>query len=732
MPRENSVGTPSGGRKNTRTKLTLLACDNCRIKRLKCTYNERPCMNCRLYEKECKQTGTAKVKSYARSEQTDDRRLSTTQDVVISHNGDSVASSSAECPSALLNPPDSTSALNANEFAIGHQPMHSETISENSNDCNQSMLQLEELFANEFLRSSIPLNDFSSLGDFVQYTPMPLDGHFPEPPPLLSETGLYREQTGTPHSKPTPISPYSPQNDKVGGLGSLRPDTALQRPGKHIPPGLFIGIDKSLTGFIGLASTGATLATCIDESISKHSHISDSLNFEWLVQAGKYITRCDTGETVELSAAQLPPKSLATMCINAYFNNVHIHYPIIREQTFRTTWEAMYDPTQKAHRVSNYMLFCLVLTIGAASDKTNSATPTPMDQFSRELFQKACSLVFTPLTESSLVALQVILLLIIFLELNGQYSLASVMSGFSIRVCQAQGLHRKSPEDFDLEPEETKFRSQLWWISFHFETIIAMAEGRPTAVRELTYDVEVLPLCQDQQISPQLEPLASAVHAWTAGLTELRNRFVTITSLCIKATDRLAALSDLNESLMRWKDQIPVAHQPGHDVSTDSNSCLLVAPLHLEYFNLLRSVHWASRMTISMQPDITADHGGRSVRAHDMGCLSAARSFVQALNSITDGGAVKSLFPKSLNTNIYVSVSAVLYREICESPQRMAAKTDLECLRALKVHLERDSLSGEWHATLHNTMSKMLEIAEQLVRGEPAGLDMPTVNTYNV
>ena len=294
-----------------------------------------------------------------------------------------------------------------------------------------------------------------------------------------------------------------------------------------------------------------------------------------------------------------------------------------------------------------------------------------------------------------------------------------------------------------------------------------MAEGRPTAVRELTYDVEVLPLCQDQQISPQLEPLASAVHAWTAGLTELRNRFVTITSLCIKATDRLAALSDLNESLMRWKDQIPVAHQPGHDVSTDSNSCLLVAPLHLEYFNLLRSVHWASRMTISMQPDITADHGGRSVRAHDMGCLSAARSFVQALNrcvclcreasdltdisSITDGGAVKSLFPKrlvdfracpcgrqvadirfSLNTNIYVSVSAVLYREICESPQRMAAKTDLECLRALKVHLERDSLSGEWHATLHNTMSKMLEIAEQLVRGEPAGLDMPTVNTYNV
>lgn len=96
----------------------------------------------------------------------------------------------------------------------------------------------------------------------------------------------------------------------------------------------------------------------------------------------------------------------------AYFNNVHIHYPIIREQQFRIAWEAMYDPAQKVHRVSNYILFCLVLTIGAASDRSNSASPTPIDQFSRELFQKACSLVFTPLTESSLIALQVILLLV--------------------------------------------------------------------------------------------------------------------------------------------------------------------------------------------------------------------------------------------------------------------------------------------------------------------------------
>lgn len=57
-----------------------------------------------------------------------------------------------------------------------------------------------------------------------------------------------------------------------------------------------------------------------------------------------------------------------------------------------------------------------------------------------------------------------------FLELNAQSSLASVLCGFSIRLCQTLGLHRRSPQDFDLGPEEIRYKSQLWWIAFRFET----------------------------------------------------------------------------------------------------------------------------------------------------------------------------------------------------------------------------------------------------------------------
>lgn len=57
-----------------------------------------------------------------------------------------------------------------------------------------------------------------------------------------------------------------------------------------------------------------------------------------------------------------------------------------------------------------------------------------------------------------------------FLQLNGQYSLASVVCGTSIRMCQTLGLHRQSPLDFELSADEIKYRSQLWWIAFRLET----------------------------------------------------------------------------------------------------------------------------------------------------------------------------------------------------------------------------------------------------------------------
>lgn len=84
----------------------------------------------------------------------------------------------------------------------------------------------------------------------------------------------------------------------------------------------------------------------------------------------------------------------------------------------------------------------------------------------------------------------------------------------------------------------------------------------------------------------------------------------------------------------------------------------------------------------------------------------------------------------SLHTDHNLAVSAILYRAICENPYRMAAKADLEHLRAVKLHLERDSFSGEWGSTLTSTLGTMLQIAEHLVRDGPTRVGESTANTF--
>lgn len=93
---------------------------------------------------------------------------------------------------------------------------------------------------------------------------------------------------------------------------------------------------------IGSNSTGATLANCIRQSLNKYPHLSSSLNFEWLVQAAKHIAKMDISETIELSPAQLPPKSLAAICIaGEYFHQmywrIHMKLTLYNKHTLTTS-----------------------------------------------------------------------------------------------------------------------------------------------------------------------------------------------------------------------------------------------------------------------------------------------------------------------------------------------------------------------------------------------------------
>lgn len=54
-----------------------------------------------------------------------------------------------------------------------------------------------------------------------------------------------------------------------------------------------------------------------------------------------------------------------------------------------------------------------------------------------------------------------------------------VLCGLAIRVAQAIGLHRRSPEDLDLSDGDVRLRSQLWWVAYRLDGSVINSINTP-------------------------------------------------------------------------------------------------------------------------------------------------------------------------------------------------------------------------------------------------------------
>lgn len=85
---------------------------------------------------------------------------------------------------------------------------------------------------------------------------------------------------------------------------------------ERILPGLFIRKDSVNSNFIGLNSTGATVAFCMREALKSSSGLLGSVGLDWLLQAGVHVDEAGVNNSpgVDL-CAQLPNKSVAEAAI---------------------------------------------------------------------------------------------------------------------------------------------------------------------------------------------------------------------------------------------------------------------------------------------------------------------------------------------------------------------------------------------------------------------------------
>ncbi|KAJ9659582.1 hypothetical protein H2198_002995 [Neophaeococcomyces mojaviensis] len=490
------------------------------------------------------------------------------------------------------------------------------------------------------------------------------------------------------------------KDGKVSGVYSLLPQPGSATVSERIPPGLFIRKDALTSNFIGLNSTGATIAFCIRESLDAAPAMDKNHSFDWLVEAGSHVDEADVSGKWDASGYKLPSKEMAATSIKAYFAGIHIFYPVVVKKDFESAWEELYlqDPTQE-HDL-DVAVFYLITAIGTLCNKESRFLE--IETQASELYQRAWALLSVTMVSPHTDTVQILLLHVIYLALRGKGGMAWIMCGLAIRHAQSIGLHRKSPRDLDLAKEQIELRSQLWWCAFTFDAFLSLTQGRPTAITEGTYDADLeaidalsLGLTDSAHIAPNL-------YVWRVTLAQIQNRLCSLVNRRETVTVRLDTLADIDQALNKWRDNIPSECRPEQEILVGHDIYQLVALLHLEYFN-------------NRNKSLAETHPSPRIRSSEAICLNAARSFVKTLNNISDVSEGDRIAPLMLYIDYYMTALSLLYRNIFRYPRRVSAKADLEHFRAGKFHFMNDIPESMISPTLKTLFSGMLKSLEDLL-----------------
>lgn len=136
--------------------------------------------------------------------------------------------------------------------------------------------------------------------------------------------GLQPSPVSTTRGPPSQVSSQRGNRDaggKVSGVESLHIVDGREESTERILPGLFIRKDTVNSNFIGLNSTGATIAFCMRESLKSSSGLQGSVGLDWLMQAGVHVDEAGVPDSLgtDFCVQHLPNKSVAGAAIDCEY-----------------------------------------------------------------------------------------------------------------------------------------------------------------------------------------------------------------------------------------------------------------------------------------------------------------------------------------------------------------------------------------------------------------------------
>ncbi|CAH0015647.1 unnamed protein product [Clonostachys rhizophaga] len=632
------------------------ACEYCRKKRLKCTPEQRPCFNCQLYNADCVYTerkkrgqaanGSNRSRDGGRGEQQTQENGQVqdqeTRSVQMSDAGDSAVSDSVsgDKSGAEIEPAPNRVAAESPEPAPVLTP--SNAMSESSH------LHLDSLGTVGFSPQPTLLDPAGPPVMQAEYASL-LQGLDMEVPMDFWDLDAHVHPYYTSRlQRPSPLS----LDTTAPGIFSLFGDSNESTTCPRIPLGLFIGKDLRANSFIGLHSAGSTLAVCLKDCLARSQGLGSLDHIRFLFDAGPHINQSNVPGIGSSMLKELPEKQLAEFGIQGivehvsvvmskmkmdrpYFENVHPIYPIVDRPLFLENWQSLYtkDISELDHIA--FSALSLVVAIGILSDPCGRGL-TDLEESVLKLYWQAWAFLDEVVGTPYIQSVQILLLHVILQLQMGRESFAWVICGLASRIAQSLGLHRRSPTRFNLTEQEVSLRSHLWWVTFSLDAFLSAVEGRPTSLSHTMSDHDSLPLGIGDVPSGSDGGIIVSVFHWNLKLAVIRHQYCSVVQRSETVRSRLEALVALDNTLVRWHEEVPLEIRPGQALLAPRAVHRFIGLLHLEYFLTMCTIHWAMVLSTSKNPEIRSSHESIRIQASENICVSAARSFVDVLNSFAN------------------------------------------------------------------------------------------------
>ncbi|KAJ5160663.1 fungal-specific transcription factor domain-containing protein [Penicillium canariense] len=205
--------------------------------------------------------------------------------------------------------------------------------------------------------------------------------------------------------------------------------------------------------------------------------------------------------TAEL-VALLPPREVAALLVDTYFDRIHWFMLIFHQDDFRQTWQQLYDEQPAGPHPGPGFTSVFLVVIAIALQYTGDHRKQLLQTYNIDPTaqrHKILSFIRAKLLDivslGSLEAVQTCILLGTYYLYHGNPGLAWPVCGCGLRIAQALNLHRKSYTTGPISPamsRQYETRKRCWWAIYEIETFCSMSYGYPHGIKDADCDVELL------------------------------------------------------------------------------------------------------------------------------------------------------------------------------------------------------------------------------------------------